>query len=192
MEDEKGVFQQVCSQIWWLVLLRGISVSVLGILLLSRPAATVAVIVFFMGIYWLADGVFTVAESLRGRKHHKEWGGGLFVGGISVVAGLAVISQPFASAILTSTLLIYFLAFAAVISGVTKILAGMRLRKELPSEWSMIIGGVLHSMFGLILLSKPLASALIFVWMLGILSLAGGIALVVISLKLRKVGTAVS
>ncbi|MFQ5527761.1 MAG: hypothetical protein ACE5GX_16070 [Thermoanaerobaculia bacterium] len=40
---------QVCSDIWWLVLLRGIAVGLLGILLITRPVATVMVMVIFLG-----------------------------------------------------------------------------------------------------------------------------------------------
>ena len=29
--------QRLCSDIWWLVLLRGIAVAILGVLLVSRP-----------------------------------------------------------------------------------------------------------------------------------------------------------
>ena len=189
MESRNSVFQQVCSQIWWLVLLRGVSVALLGILLLSRPAATIALIVFFMGIYWLADGSITVIESVRGRKHHQSWGWGVFVGGFSVLAGLVVVSQPLASAILTTTFLIYFLAFAALVSGISRTIAGIRLRKELPGEWSMILSGVMHTILGFILLGKPLASAAVFIWMVGILAIAGGLALSIVALKLRKVGS---
>jgi len=188
MTQSKTAFEQLCAQIWWLVLLRGISVSVLGILLLSRPAATVTLVVFFLGFYWFADGILTVINSVRGRKYLERWGWGLFIGSISSFAGLVVLSQPLASAILTTTFLIYLLAFAALVSGIGSIVTGVRLRTEGEKEWSMILGGLLHTVLGILLLSQPMVSAIFFVWLLGVLSLIGGIALIILALRIRKVG----
>jgi len=44
--------------LWWLLLLEGITTIILGILLISQPAGTLAVIVIFLGIYWLIEGIF--------------------------------------------------------------------------------------------------------------------------------------
>jgi uncharacterized membrane protein HdeD (DUF308 family) len=161
---------------------------VLGILLMTRPGATMAVIVMFLGGYWFVDGVFTIVESIRGRKHLEHWGWGLFVGVISVFAGLIVFSRPLASALLTTTFLVYMLAFAAIASGLLSLVTGIRLRKEIANEWSMILGGVLYVVFGLFLLGRPFVSAVALVWMFGILAMGGGLTLVMVAFNLRKVG----
>jgi uncharacterized membrane protein HdeD (DUF308 family) len=122
--QDKMVLQQFLSGVWWLVLLRGIAVGILGCLLLTRPAITVLVIVQFMGIYWLVDGIFTLARSIRGRKTHKNWGWGIFVGVLGMLAGLVVLSRPLASAILTQLFLVYFLGITAIVSGITSIITG--------------------------------------------------------------------
>jgi uncharacterized membrane protein HdeD (DUF308 family) len=144
--------------------------------------------VIFLGGYWLVDGVFTIIESVRGRRRLQHWGWGLFVGIIGVPAGIVVFSRPLASALLTTTFLVYFLAFAAVVSGVSSMVTGIRLRKEITNEWSMILGGALYTIFGVLLLTRPLVSVLVLVWTFGILAIAGGVTLVVVALKMRKVG----
>ena len=188
MTDDQNVLRQLSSEIWGWVLFRGITLTVLGILLIRKPGITVAVMVMFLGAGWLVDGVFTIVESIRGRKHLENWGLGLFVGLISAFAGLVVFSRPLASALLTTTFLVYVLAFAAIVSGMLSVVTGIRLRKEITNEWSMILGGLLYGVFGLLLLARPLVSVVTLVWIFGILALAGGFTFVMVALKLRKVG----
>ena len=171
------------------MLVRGITMVLLGILLITRPAVTVTLMVMFLGGYWFVDGVCTIVESVRGRKHVDHWGWGLIVGIISVFVGVVVFSRPFASALLTTTFLVYVLAFAAIVSGGLSVVTGIRLRKEITNEWSMILGGLVYIVFGILLLGRPFVSVVALVWMFGILALVGGITLMMVAFKLRKVGT---
>ncbi len=184
--QDKIVLQQFLSGVWWLVLLRGIAVGILGCLLLTRPAITVLVIVQFMGIYWLVDGIFTLARSIRGRKTHRNWGWGIFVGVLGILAGLVVLSRPLASAILTQLFLVYFLGITAIVSGITSIVTGYRLRKEIRGEWSMFFGGLIWAIFGVLLLTSPLMSAVVLIWIAGIFSIVAGIIMIILGFRLRS------
>jgi uncharacterized membrane protein HdeD (DUF308 family) len=143
----------------------------------------------FMAAYWIIDGVFTIAAALRGRSAYASWGLGIFVGIVGVLAGLVVFSRPLAAATLTAMFLIYVLAFAALVSGISGIVAGIRSRKEGNREGSMILSGVLTTIFGLILLSRPLMSTVAFLWIVGIFAFVTGISLIIFSFRLRKMGT---
>jgi uncharacterized membrane protein HdeD (DUF308 family) len=187
---EKTLLQSLASQTWWLVLLRGIAVLLLGIALLTNPAATVMILVQFLGAYWIADGIFTLVHALKGRKVAKNWGRGLFVGIPSIVAGLIIFSRPLASAILTVTFLVYLIAFWSMFFGINSIVTGIRLHKEVNNEWSMILGGIISTLFGILLLVSPMMSAMTLVWLIAVFALVDGIILIVLSFKVRKFGTA--
>jgi hypothetical protein len=45
---------------WWTGLVQGIFSIIIGLLLLTFPAATTVVIVQYVGIYWLVSGIFLV------------------------------------------------------------------------------------------------------------------------------------
>jgi len=47
---------------WWLVLIEGISLVVLGILFIAYPAATATAIVVLLGIYWMIAGIFKIVS----------------------------------------------------------------------------------------------------------------------------------
>ena len=188
--ESRNVINQMLSDIWWLVLLRGISALLLGILLFSNPAITLAVFMMFVGAYWLVDGIFTVFLSIKGRKQLANWGWGIFVAVISILAGLAVLGQPLMAAILSTTFLVYLVGFMVIISGISSIVTGIRLRKEIDNEWSMILGGLLYVLFGVFLVINPLMSMVGLLYFIGGLSVIGGIVLIIFSLKIRKAGKA--
>jgi len=184
--EQKSGLKELFSTIWWVVLLRGIVVLLMGILLVSRPLPTIVVLVYLLGFYWFFDGIFTLIGSIRGRKSHKDWSWGVFVGIISALAGVIVFTQPYISAVIGVTFMIYVVAIMVFVSGMWGIITGIRLRKQIPNEWSMIMGGVISALFAILLMSNPLMSAMTLVWLMGVIALVGGIVLIVISFRIRK------
>jgi len=184
---EKNIIQKIAQDIWWLVLLRGIIVTILGLLLIFRTAETVTALVWLMGIYWFIDGIFTVVESIRGRKSHQNWGWGVFVGILSLLAGLVVFTRPFITAVMGAMFVIYLIAFMIMLSGIGSIFTGIRLRKKIDNEWSMILSGALYTLFGVMLLINPMVSAMVLTYTVGFFALAGGIVLIILAMRLHKV-----
>jgi len=183
--------KQVASAIWWLVLLRGIAAVLLGILLFTNTAATLSVIIIFLGIYWVVDGISTLLASFIGREEHSNWGWGIFVGIINILAGLAVLSQPVLTAIFTTSFIVSFVGIMIIISGVWSILTGFRLRKT-SGEWVMIIGGVLGLILGLLLVMNPLFSALVYVYIIAVFLIIGGFSLIVMAFQVKKLKKTIS
>jgi len=183
--------KQVASAIWWLVLLRGIAAVLLGILLFTNTAATLSVIIIFLGIYWVVDGISTLLASFIGREEHSNWGWGIFVGIISILAGLAVLSQPVLTAIFTTSFIVSLVGIMIIISGVWSIVTGFRLRKT-SGEWVMIIGGVLGLILGLLLVMNPLFSALVYVYIIAVFLIIGGFSLIVMAFQVKKLKKTIS
>jgi len=185
--ESKNVLSQLLSDIWWLVLLRGILAVLLGIILLTDPGVALMIILIYIGVFWFIDGIFTVLASVKGRKHQADWGWGIFSGVISILAGLAVFSQPLMAAILTTTFLVYLVGFMVIVSGISAIVSGFRLRKT-SNEWSMILGGVLAVLIGILLIFQPLMTTFTVMMFIGFLAMIAGISLIVFAFKVRKAG----
>jgi uncharacterized membrane protein HdeD (DUF308 family) len=179
--------KKILSAIWWFVLLRGIVLVLLGILFLTRPAATLTLVIWLLGAYWFVDGIVTLVRSIKGRKTLKNWGWGVFVGIIGIIAGLVVFSQPVLAALLTTTFLVYFLGFAAMISGIASIVTAISMRKKIKHEWSMIFGGAAWFLLGLLLVAYPLAGMLVLIYTVGILGIVGGTMLVANAFVVRGI-----
>jgi len=185
MNTIESKLKNVATGIWWLILLRGIAALLLGILLLTNTAETLLVLIIFLGIYWVVDGIITLLTSFSGRKEHSGWGWGIFAGTISVFAGLAVLSHPVLTSMFTASFMVSLVGILIVISGISSIVSGFRLRKT-SDEWTMIVGGALSAILGLLLLMNPLFSAVVYVYALAFFSIIGGIVLISLAFRAKK------
>jgi len=186
--DDRHLIQVVFSETWWLVLLRGLALVVLGLLFIFWPLATVLILVTFMGAYWFVDGVFTIVQAIRGRQYHSHWGWAIFSGVLGILAGIVIFSRPLFATLLTATFLAYFLGFLALVNGFSAIFTGFRLHKVIDNEWSMILGGILTVLFGLLLIFRPMISVATLVWLAGIFAVVIGVIVIVVAFRMRKIG----
>jgi len=85
---------------WWLTLIAGILALVIGGILLWAPKTSAAnlylILVAVLGIYWLVEGIFDIVSIFI---DHSMWGWKLFIGIISIGAGLYIISYPVVAAV---------------------------------------------------------------------------------------------
>jgi len=188
MSEEKVLVQRFCFEFWWIVLLRGIALTVLGGLLIAKPGLTVIVLVQFLGAYFLVDGVFSVFHSIKGRKYMQGWGWGIFMGALEILTGIIVFTNPLVSTIVTASVLVYSVAFMAILFGVLGIVTGIQVRKEIKGEWAMIAGGVLAIIFSVILIMNPMASMSVYLIVMGVMALMGGLIQIFASFQIRKIG----
>jgi uncharacterized membrane protein HdeD (DUF308 family) len=164
---------------WWVVGLRGLAAVVFGILAIIWPGMTLAVLILLFGAYALVDGVLDIFAAFRGGASHRIL---LLIEGIvGILAGLAAFFWP----ALTALVLLYIIAFWAIVTGVLEIISAIRLRRVINNEWGLIIGGVLSVLFGIVLLAAPGTGALAVVFVIGVYAIIFGIALLALAWRLR-------
>jgi uncharacterized membrane protein HdeD (DUF308 family) len=89
----------------------------------------------------------------------------------------------------TALALLFYIAIWAIATGVLQIVAAIRLRKEMEGEWMLILGGLASVTFGVILTASPGAGALGVLWLIGTYAIVFGALLVMLALKVRRVGS---
>lgn len=188
MSEANNPFQEFCTNAWFLILLRGIGLVVLGGLFIFKPGIVGIVLVQFLGAYFIVDGLFSTAKAVLGRKYMPGWGCGLIMGLLELVTGAFVFAHPLAGAVITVKVLAYLVAFMAISFGALGIYTGLQVRKELNGEWAMIVGGCLALVVGLILIMDPLGTAKVYVMVLGGLSLLGGVIQIFAAFQIRRIG----
>jgi uncharacterized membrane protein HdeD (DUF308 family)/predicted flap endonuclease-1-like 5' DNA nuclease len=163
---------------WWLVLVEGIAAILVGILLFARPAATIIVLIQFLGIYWLITGIFSIISLIWDRS---AWGWKLVSGVLGILAGILIVQNPLWSTLLVPTSL-------AIVLGVTGLIIGiLQLMKALNGGgWGIGVLGVLSILLGLLLIARPAIAALSLPWVLGFLLIAGGILAIFGAFQLRR------
>lgn len=164
---------------WWAVLLGGLVTLVLGLFLLASPAKTLFVLVVLLGVYWLVRGAITVVGIFT--VTHAMWGWRLFAGIISILAGLFVIVYPALSTAVVPLVYVIVLGIQAILAGVAYMYSGFT-----GGGGGDIALGVLDVVVGLLLLGSPYVAALALPFVLGVLLIIGGVALLWYSFSLRS------
>lgn len=162
---------------WWLVLIEAIALLILGILFIAEPRMTTTIVVYLLGVYWLIAGILRIVLIFQDKA---MWGWKLFSGLLGILAGILVIRHPLWSPfILTSALVIIF-GIVGVIMGVIGIVQAFK-----GAGWGTGILGVVSILIGLVLLANVWLFTLALPWVLGILSIVGGIIAIFAALKLK-------
>ncbi|WP_276483256.1 HdeD family acid-resistance protein [Paraflavitalea pollutisoli] len=170
------------TQYWWIFLLRGLFAVILGIIALLMPGVTFTTLIIFLGAYMFIDGIFSVAAAISARKSNDAWGWMLTGGILSIIIGIITFRNPF----VTGAALIYLVAFWAIAIGLLEIIVAIRLRKVIKGEAWYIFAGILGILFGVLLLSNPIAGAITITFIFSFYALVMGFILLSLALRLRK------
>src|SRR5256885_5260921 len=155
---------------WWVPVLRGVAAIVFGVIAFVYPGLTVAVLVLLFGAWVLVDGVFRIVGAIGHRASDPDWGWQLVIGILGIIIGFLTFHAP---AITALALVIYIAAWALMI-GVTEIVVAIRLRREIRSEWFLILMGIVSVIFAIMLLWNPLPGALALVLVIGYFAIVFG------------------
>lgn len=162
---------------WWLVLLEGIALLILGFLFLSSPAKTAIVVTQVLGIYWLIAGIFKIIAIFI---DSSMWGLKLFAGVLGIIAGLIVLDNTFIAPLVVGSVLVIVLGIEGIIFGVVGVVQAFK-----GAGWGAGILGIVSIIFGALLLANLWAFTFSLPWALGILGIAGGIAAIIMAFKLK-------
>jgi uncharacterized membrane protein HdeD (DUF308 family)/predicted flap endonuclease-1-like 5' DNA nuclease len=165
---------------WWLLLLQGIAAIILGVLLFTRPAATIQAIVIFLGIYWLITGILTLVSLIWDRS---QWGLKIITGILGILAGLFIVRNPIISAFVVPASFALALGILGIVIGIGQLIQAFR-----GGGWGIGILGVLSIILGVLLLANPAIGGISLAIMLAILLIVGGIAAIIASFGLRRAG----
>jgi len=167
---------------WWVLLLRGIVAVLFGILAITSPGITLAVLVLLFGVYAVVDGCFALFAAIGGWSHREDRWLLLLEGFIGIGAGILTLRAPG----ITTVALLFFIAAWALATGVLRIVAAIRLRKEITGEWLLAVAGIASILFGIALFLNPFIGALVLVWWIGGFTFAFGILLIVLGFRMRR------
>ena len=178
----------VLARNWWALVLRGVLAIVFGVLAFVNPGITLATLVLLFGAYSLVDGVFAIIAGLRAAQRHERWWPFALEGLACIVVGLFTFVAPAA----TAFALLMLVSAWAIVTGVFRIAAAIRLRKEIQGEWLLILNGLLSVVFGIVIIARPGAGLVTLVWLIGMYAIIFGVILVALGFRLRGHGAKVA
>jgi uncharacterized membrane protein HdeD (DUF308 family) len=166
---------------WWALALRGLVAVLFGLAALFWPGLVLAGLIILFGAYVLVDGILALIAAFRSSGHGMRRPLLLIEGVIGILFGIVALFWPG----LTALTLVYIVAFWAIFSGIARIVMAIMLRRETENEWSIAFSGVLSVILGIVLILLPGAGLLAYTWLIGLLALALGIALIVYAFRVR-------
>ena len=166
---------------WWVLLLRGILLIIIGLLAFVSPLVWVT----FVGIYILIDGVTMLMSGFSDQPAGQSRWPLLILGVLGLLAGLIILWNPALGAITLTTII----AAWAIIGGILTIIAALRVREEIDNEWWLVLSGILAIIFGVLVFTNVLAGILTIAWTFGVFAVIVGILSIVLAFRVRDFGT---
>jgi uncharacterized membrane protein HdeD (DUF308 family) len=171
---------------WWIPLVRGIVAILFGVVIFAFPFSALGLFVIFFGAFVFADGVLNIFTALRfAHPSSGNWWMVIVQGLFGIGIGVVTFFWPGLTAATLGTLV----ALWAVVTGILEIVAAFKLRQNVAGEVFLIISGVLSVIIGLWLFLFPIVALLALTWLIGAYSIVGGVALIALAFRLRRVGT---
>lgn len=145
---------------WWLFMLLGVALLILGFVALSNILVATVASVFFVGVMMMAAGIAEIihAFSLRSWGSFALW---LLSGLVYAVGGLLAFYNP----LLAASVLTLILAATLVAAGVLRLWVGFQSRPEKGWGW-VVFSGVVTLLAGIVVaIGWPVNT----LWVLGLI-----------------------
>ncbi len=169
---------------WWVVLIIGILYVLGGIYFLANPGITFLTLALLFSIIFIVDGITTIFFAFQSRQEMEGWGWNLAAGILYTILGIALLRNQ-GAAVAT---LILICGFLIMMRGGLAIAFALEARKmEMPYWGWGLAFGILAIGLGAFVVFNPGFGMAFIVAMVAISFIMTGIALIAISLGLRKV-----
>ena len=166
---------------WWMYLIKGALIVVLGIWMLKMPMESFNAMLLFIGLIIAIGGVLETFLAVYYRKALKEWGWNFSAGILDILVGVLLIANPDAILLLITL----FISFWLVLRGVLTIWEAMELRKESQKKWKWILLlGILLMLLAIVLIWHPQVLGLTIIFWIAISFISLGVFRIVLAFKL--------
>mgnify|MGYP001825814436 FL=1 len=162
---------------WWLVLIEGIALIILGLLLLANPAKTSVIVIQVLGIYWLSVGIIKIVSIFI---DSSMWGWKLFAGIVGILAGILILQHPLYAPLLVGAALVIILGIQGLIMGIVGLIQAFQ-----GAGWGVGILGVVSILIGILLLANLWLFTFSLPWVIGILAIVGGIIAIIAAFRVK-------
>jgi uncharacterized membrane protein HdeD (DUF308 family) len=180
MEDSKS--QDFLKEVWWVLLLRGIVTLLFGLVAISWPGITLVILVKIFALYVVVSGSISIILGLMGIGKKKTWWLDIIKGLIAIAIGLFALNHIG----FTSVFLAVLIGVFAIIEGIVDLVSLYEYRKNIDHRFLLGLSGVISILFGIIIILNPIVATVIYIWVIGLMSLILGPVLIVMAFKARK------
>ncbi len=169
---------------WYLPLIIGILLILLGIDVFSTPAASYLTLTIIFSLSFLVTGIMQIIFSISNREELSSWGWHLVGGILYALLGLLLLLRPEISVVTLPFIVGFFVLFHSV----NALGWAYELKSLSIARWgNTVVPAVLGIIFSFILLWNPLFAGLSLVVWTGLAFVFAGIAAIVLSFQLKNI-----
>lgn len=163
---------------WWLVVLFGLALAVVGVILLLNPFAAARTLAVLLAI---ALALTAVGELNQVERHQARWPSYALAGVWTAAAVVALVWPD-----VTLWALAVTIGVALVVGGLIEITAAWNSRRDLPNAGLWWLDGALSIAVGIAALVWPTATVVVLAVLFGIRVLLRGCVTILFGLGLRR------
>src|SRR5690625_2906049 len=172
--------RSVFTTMWRVLLVRGILMAAFGVVMVAWPEPVLIAFVWLFGIYAILDGAASLAHAWRTRS---SIGMGVGLGVVSVLAGLAALIWPNATAVVV----LIIVAAWVLLLGLIQLAAGVALKSVPGSGWGWAVAsGVSFLILAFVLFAAPGQGILAILVFVGALTTVSGLLLIMAAWAARR------
>lgn len=169
---------------WWVVLIQGILMFILGIFIFKNPVEVLAGISLWFGIIILLTGITGIFGWIFGGKENRE-SSSLIWSILSVLFALFVLFNLLA----TMKVITVIFGIWVLLTGFSLLSSGWSIKKESGIGWILVIVGILSVIAGIMMMMNIGSGAEGVATILGLQVILTGIALILLSFAKKMIGS---
>ena len=170
--------EQTISKKWYLILIKGFIMILLGLLFIISPANALLTYALWIGLGFSVSAVIRIVQGISAKNANESWAWVIFEGSIDLLMGFIFLTHPG----LTVAILPFFIGFWATIMAIFLIIEGFSGAR---SSAIKIITGFSVLLVGFKCMFNPIAAGMTIAVWIGVVFLVIGIYNVVLSFSLR-------
>lgn len=182
---ETNLFRSLKRSIkhWYIPLLIGVLLILLGIYSISTPLGSFLALSTFFSMYFLISGLMEVIFALNNKNELEGWGWYLAGGIMNAVFGFILLSNP---AISMATLPLV-IGFYCLFKSFQMLSVSFEMKDYGVASWGwMCAFSILGVIFGFILIWNPVFAGLTLVIWTGMAIISAGLASIILSFQLKQ------
>ncbi len=169
---------------WYLPLIAGIILIVLGIYIFTVPMETYLTLTIFFSLSFIFSGILEIIFSIQNRHDMDGWGWYLAGGIFSLIIGIILLMNPQISAVT----LPLFVGFSLLFRSFQALGLAFDLKKAGILNWgNLALISVLGIIASVLLLLNPIMAGFSLVMLTAIAFILAGIASISLSMMLRRI-----
>jgi len=169
---------------FWISMIRAAFAVILGFSLLVIPEKTSAMLLNFMGMFWITSGIVSIRQELHPDGNRLM----LVVGFIGVLAGMLMIVRKLTHHLLSENLVIILLGTIISLTGILHVGSGFRFGKQAihgRTTLSVMLG-IFELILGMLIIFSDGGGSPTIYWVAIIWSLLGGSLLIGDAFRQRR------